>query len=581
MHFFSTCIAILIAVLPFVATYDFSDAFTFPKWVSIYVFTSLAGLVFILFSKKLILPKFSVLTIMAVSTLVILTTINLLNNSSNIFQEAVLDRLSAVLLIYIFYVAFKNIPDLLRHINLCLVLSCLGVSVIGLASMVCHMDLVRWSLLPMRHTVFFGNVNMASEYLVCVLPFVFFSPYQHHKFLRVLRFISIATAIELLLAYQCRSALLAATVVSTVLLISLSKKQAAKFLVLQALAVATLHFSMPQIDRYLRINLSLAGETAAEVDAKETAAKENNTQQKFLSFQERLYLWEAAVRLIAKEPFGVGIGQFIFSSIPEMAKIRKTQNELLLSKSPHNEYLRILAEDGILFFLVAGFLLFYLWRKFFFSQPLQSSSQDKNLVASWFSFLFIQMLFQFPLENAIPLLFFTLMMGFILAKISDSLIVDSNFKIYFLLVFTIMVTVQILLTYRVSYANFLMTFNPTTHREPKQSDYAEACTLNPALWSACLMSGTAEYENHKMDSAQDIFSEELAKRPLNFLALKGLIYTHIAKKEIDKACVYAGYFDRIFRNKSSLNKFIDTRCVAHSESGEKITDWESKIIQSY
>ena len=65
------------------------------------------------------------------------------------------------------------------------------------------------------------------------------------------------------------------------------------------------------------------------------------------SVQVRLAVWSDTLRLVRDRPLGVGAGNFEQAFIPYALGGRTRPNESLVFRSPHNEFLRVLAEEGL------------------------------------------------------------------------------------------------------------------------------------------------------------------------------------------------------------------------------------------
>ncbi|MBN1232870.1 MAG: O-antigen ligase family protein [Candidatus Coatesbacteria bacterium] len=76
---------------------------------------------------------------------------------------------------------------------------------------------------------------------------------------------------------------------------------------------------------------------------------------------KRLFLWQAAIKAISLRPLtGYGAGTF-----PDVYKWFKPEGAELYAWYPHNIYLHILADLGIIGLLVFSFLVFWISRKFY------------------------------------------------------------------------------------------------------------------------------------------------------------------------------------------------------------------------
>ena len=165
------------------------------------------------------------------------------------------------------------------------------------------------------------------------------------------------------------------------------------------------------------------------------------SEQYFENAQLRVIFWKKSIGLIKENPIrGVGIGNWkiqIASSVnpqnPDHIRKNYTYNY------PHNEFIGILSELGIVGFLVSLFLLF--------SPPIHSiyrhfklKTDNNHIVLIYaivtFGFL-IYSFFDFPLKRIETLSLFTISLGFIFAELPNDKksngFVISSFIIKFLL----------------------------------------------------------------------------------------------------------------------------------------------------
>ena len=117
----------------------------------------------------------------------------------------------------------------------------------------------------------------------------------------------------------------------------------------------------------------------------------------------RLAVWSDTLRLVRDRPLGVGAGNFEQAFIPYALGGGTRPDEALVFRSPHNEYLRVLAEEGLVTSALLAALLLGLARALSRSPTVASwRSPPGRLLASALVFLAIEAFFQFPFEMAFP-----------------------------------------------------------------------------------------------------------------------------------------------------------------------------------
>jgi len=198
----------------------------------------------------------------------------------------------------------------------------------------------------------FVNRNFFAEYLVCALPFSIWAltTMRQSRWIGLIS-LSVALNIVALMMTGTRSALFAMIVIIPVLLLILVKyhqhlafstwKQTSKRIaVLLLIAGVASMGSLPSNNATIR-----KGTTALEFSFARTTTLTKTKEYTEGSFSRRTAMWMPTTRIIQTHPFaGVGAGAWEVQ-IPRY----KTGDEFLeIDDYPHNEYLQLLSEYGLL-----------------------------------------------------------------------------------------------------------------------------------------------------------------------------------------------------------------------------------------
>lgn len=267
-----------------------------------------------------------------------------------------------------------------------------------------------------------------------------------------------------------------------------------------------------------------------------------------------LQTWE----MIKDNPLGVGADYFEFSLVPyKNVKSGFPPQEQILEKSPHNEFLRFLAEDGIILTLLGIFFLFrqmYINRKLIFNL-LKKESGCHALALTLF--LVPEFLFQFPLQTPFPFLMILILSGFFLSNLFyEKQRLGEN-----------PVNKKVVLGFLIIY---LMVFFPHTFAKYIERNYyynysltSFACKISPFNWRVCSNKGQLELREKNFLEAERTFRLELKKRPNNFVALKFLGLSLYDQDKQQNGCSKLKDYDILFLNKSSLHEFVKNNCLQY------------------
>ncbi|MEI8321068.1 MAG: hypothetical protein WCG05_03545 [Alphaproteobacteria bacterium] len=402
----------------------------------------------------------------------------------------------------------------------------------------------------------FGNPNMTSQFMgFSILLQLYGFAKMKERVPRVLLSLLSVLSVAYILDLQCKSMM-----ISIALCVG--------YLFLKPLWLSRAHLSAILIGGFLcgRIFLPLLGNMGAIGETIQNPFL-LEAFQKPLSF--RWDLLKAALLMLWKNLFGVGVGGFEFGSIPyEISFKTKMLGEGAIAKSPHCEYLRFLIEDGLHVVVVAVILLgSLLWKV---RRKLLLVTTDSLFFLLLAFVILIEMLFQFPMELPFTFSLGAMLFGYFFSDYYNT----KSFAIPVALK-TLLVGVLVLL---ISFQTWTMIVERVYVNDRAKS--AWVCKYNPLSYEACL--NVAAYDLKKQDwaSAEHVISKELKKRPYNFSALRLWVESQIFQNKIPQACEGAILYDQMFAEpQTCFSKFIYGVC--HTGPYEKQPESFQKTYESF
>lgn len=250
----------------------------------------------------------------------------------------------------------------------------------------------------------------------------------------------------------------------------------------------------------------------------------------------RWNVWKATMGMIQAHPTGVGTDQFEFKAQPFIREFGM-QNPDFLAFSPHNEWLRFPAEEGVggaLILLVA--VIAWCWPYF------RRHRNDSNfaLISATGLLLLTESVFQFPFQNAPVAFFWALWLGYVGAKGMPHQFVPKG------LAWIVVVPLFLGLTWngsRVAYSRFV-------EGSGNYELLVRACDWFPANWRACNTKGKIEYERKDYAAARATLSKMLEIAPLNYQALQNMGAVAIAEGNKLEGCFYWWRYKDLFRERT-------------------------------
>ena len=314
----------------------------------------------------------------------------------------------------------------------------------------------------------FGNVNLAAEAVALTTPWLVEHGRRHKTAVSRYGGIAlIASNLVFLLMSRCRSAQIAA--------------------VLSFSYLAWRQWAGSWRPRVMIVATGVAIGTAFLVTG--GATKTHTAGQ-------RVTLWRQTLAMIAAHPLGVGHDEFPFR-FPEFQDVGSRVNERKLARNPHDEPLRLIAEDGVVFLLglvlVAGAMLFY------FGRP-------PTVCAATLIAFMVQALVQFPLQSpvAFGVLLFTLAAWLSSVKVRSVDLSGARGRTFRVVTFAALLA----LGFRQVYPQVAVAFYGD-RPEPLRL----ACRLNPRDTRACYVLGLALVQTSQPEACVTEMDDQLRERP--------------------------------------------------------------------
>jgi O-antigen ligase/tetratricopeptide (TPR) repeat protein len=242
-----------------------------------------------------------------------------------------------------------------------------------------------------------GNINIFAANLSTKIPFLLFGIFTFSKFKKWLSIVSLFLAALLILLTGSRASFLGLSIEAIVFIIFLFKINSSNRINFRLLATIVI----PLVFAYFTANLLMAN---ANDDSKRFQSVSNRASQIIelddSSIDKRFSLWGNAVEITKNNPIlGIGIGNWQIESIPYEKFIA---NDLFYSIHPHNDFLEIASETGILNGIL--FLLIFVFATFINIKRILKNDEPQIKVLSIITLLMIitygiDSVFNFPLHR--------------------------------------------------------------------------------------------------------------------------------------------------------------------------------------
>jgi len=282
----------------------------------------------------------------------------------------------------------------------------------------------------------------------------------------------------------------------------------------------------------------------------------------------RLAVWSDTLDLVRDHPLGVGAGNFERAFIPYALSGRSRPGEHLVFRSPHNDYLRLLAEEGIAGAIVLLALLLLLLRDLHRSPTIGSWRSDAGAVlASCGAFLAVEAFLQFPFEMAFPGLLAAVLLGLAFAAVEASpqpeppaaRALSSSWPWNVVSIALALAIVAGLV--RLATAEVL---SATRREDPTALE--RACSLDPRRVEACVQAAWLRSRAGDHPAAQRLLEDVLAHSPDYFPAIKLLAEDLLSAGDGEAGCRYVRAYAALLGGASSLPPRVVDACLRSSSS---------------
>jgi len=396
-----------------------------------------------------------------------------------------------------------------------------------------------------RRSASFGNVNMTAQFLgvAVLLLLAGGDEAEGGRGGRSLRRAIVVAAFACLYFLCCRSVILALAGGLAVLVAArrLTAASLARMLGVAALLVlALLRYGPPDLPHLLRPSV-LAG--------------------KAVSTEWRLSVWRSTVDLIRDHPLGVGSGDFGDAFVPYQLGLPTIPGEAVFFRTPHNEYLRALAEEGVAFGALAGALLVSLLRRLLAIRRLAGGdSAALALVGAGAVFLAIEAVFQFPFGTAVGCLTAAVLLGLALAVLERAPAAAASprgreGRWLWRGIGTLAAAIVLVVVVRVAASEVFIVKHP---REAAALE--KACDLNPRNLPACVTAAWLRARAADPQGARRLLHETLQRSPYYHPAIRLLGEVAVANGDREEGCHYLWIYDQLFRGRSALHGLVDGLC---------------------
>jgi hypothetical protein len=277
---------------------------------------------------------------------------------------------------------------------------------------------------------------------------------------------------------------------------------------------------------------------------------DHSSLQKESSLSERWDMILNSLYLIRDYPWGVGLGRFELGARPYMQNLSPIAFNEHYSEifSPHNEILRMCAEEGILASLVM--FLFFVSFVFPFRKLKEISKKCPESIAFLIFFGF-QFLFQYPLMQPFPLL----LVPFVLAYTAHYVGILEPTSLYGVWwVGRVLGVIFVFIAMCMAISLYITThhFNDLEMNKKAYSLWKNKNLLGNILFMS--------YSSKQYKVAIRYATQELKKEPCHALAQKYLGLSLLMDGDRKNGCDYLKKYDSLFRNHSSVHKKIEKYC---------------------
>lgn len=557
-------------LIPLSVSGFFYGFFTTLKWQEIYI-SALLGTFILIYQNRFFVPVFSKKINYLIAALVGVLFLNYFLHDVYFLSEITLHRLAFIFILFSSYSLYKYDDRFFSTIS-CLItfsfLAYLGAYLFWIFRN--ELSFFEGEVTEIQQTLAFtfGNINMTAQFVGISLLFSVYNVFfQQNKYVKSLSFFVSVVCFGLLFILNCRSITLALTLSVPFLFLHRNGKRRIVSSTMAFLLGLTLLFEGNIIklggeitNKIFSTNNSTNNSTSNPINIEKY--KITGDAWKGLSVLHRVGLWQATLAMTVDHPLGVGAGKFQFNSTPYKEKneiLQKMKQELeqpkyneqylyyhenYLERTPHNDYLLLLSEEGIIVFilgfLICVLLLSYVPRKNFFEK------HENILFLSYGIFIMVESFFQFPFSTAYPFFVTAVMVGGGLQQFFGRNSLEIKSPILY----------SPFLACSLIYGIFTYGQYIISHKGGEPDLSAFACKMMPMNWKMCSAAAYDCLIDGQPEKAEEILLSQCKLFPHNFVAQRTLLSVYYAQEDMGKFCAVARSYDKLFQDKSSYHEAV-------------------------
>jgi O-antigen ligase len=397
---------------------------------------------------------------------------------------------------------------------------------------------------PKELSLSFGQINITAQFMAFTLPFIFVALMELKETRSKKGFALLSTLLILLYTElyftACRSVWIGAVALLCYFFFYL------RIIPFRRVALIVLSVAL------LIVGIqSLRSENSALKIGGYLSNKEDSSM--LLQTTGRAGAWKATVQMIQDHPLGVGPDQFEAAFLQYHSHDSFQLVESSVWQSPHDEFLRILSEEGwlgLLFFAISSIaLLQYLWR------CTRGRLLRRALLVSTVLVWIPELLVQFPLGMANSVLPLALVLGALAvpAETPGSTETDAAS------ISRALPLCALLLVFYLGGTHILSTYIDGKYPEDRDK-IRLACRIYPSNWRACLKEVKLDAQAGDFDQAHAIVDRILTRYPDHFPTIRAASVLAFSENNPKEGCEYLNRYDQLFSGTSSLHSDLEKLC---------------------
>jgi hypothetical protein len=276
------------------------------------------------------------------------------------------------------------------------------------------------------------------------------------------------------------------------------------------------------------------------------------------SLRIRIRLWQRSVEMIGDRPLGAGSGNYLHAFLPYQLRDDRLRSEAVVYSSPHSEPLRALAEEGLAWCALAGWLLARLVAAAARRARAGSGSAPALVLAAGTAFLAVESAFQFPFGMAAGALGAAALLGLAVSFVDGGGTVSPPERRRASI--ARMAAVGSLVLATVALGRLVASEYLAATAGPRGGLLRRACDLNPRHLRACLGAAWLEARGARRQRARVRLAGILDRSPYYHPAIKLLADESLARGDASAGCFHLWVYDALFAERSSQHERLVTRC---------------------